>query len=320
MSTARPRARERARPRTHLRWLRYRLYIFLPSLLIATLIAARAVYAEDAAPRPALWKLEDANSEIWLFGTVHILNPSLKWRTGRVDSAFDSAEVFYSEAPVVQADPEMMQPLIMKYGINRSNTPFTEKLSKQGLADFKTTLRNLGMTEEAMSQFKPYRPWLAGVTIGALQVQKKGGDPDAGVDKILWREAVKEGKMLGYFETMEQQISLFGAMTPEEELKFFEDGLRQLIEAPDLLDDITRDWQAGRVNELAHKLNSAMEGQDSLRDRMMVKRNHAWAEKIAELMEGEGKVFVAVGAGHLAGEGSLQEHLEELGYTVSRLQ
>ncbi|WP_262689968.1 TraB/GumN family protein [Kordiimonas aestuarii] len=321
MTTARPLAR-------HMPKAAY-LYLVLVLPLLLGFALGQPGLADQASaeetvpasmPKPALWRLSDEDSEIWLFGTVHILNPALKWRTAKVDAAFKDAGIYYSEAPVVQADTKMMQPLIMKHGINRSNVPFTNKLSKQGKADFKATLKALGMPEDTMKQFEAYRPWLAGVSIGALQVQARGGDPEAGVDKILWREAVADGKMLGYFETMEQQVSLFGAMTPEEELKFFEDGLRQMIEEPDLLDEITLDWQAGRIDALSHKLNGAMEGQESLRDRLLVDRNRAWAMKIKELMDGEGTIFVAVGAGHLAGDGSVQDHLEQLGYTVTRAQ
>ncbi|WP_417451022.1 TraB/GumN family protein [Kordiimonas sp.] len=302
---------------------RFFTLLFLPLLVVFALWAASPARAEATAkpaPNPALWQLTDEDSQIWLFGTVHILNPALKWRTNTIDTAFAQAGTYYSEAPVVQATAQMMQPLIMKHGVNHSGVPFTERLSAQGLADFKTIIAALGMPQGAMKQFTAYRPWLAGVSLGALQVQARGGDPEAGVDKILWHEAVENGKTLGYFETMEQQISLFGAMEPDEELKFLEDGLRQMIEQPDLLDDITLDWQAGRTEVLAHKLNGAMEGQESLRERLLVARNRDWAMKIQELMNGEGTVFIAVGAGHLAGEGSVQDQLEGLGFTVTRVQ
>jgi uncharacterized protein YbaP (TraB family) len=304
---------------------RYRALKLLGAAFMVLMLAALSIQAAKgeepaAAPKPAMWKLEDEDSVIWLFGTAHNLNPAVRWRTATMDAALEEASIFYSEAPVVQADSEMTEPLIMKYGINRSNVPFTEKLSAQGKKDLKQVLASLGMKEEAISQFQPYRPWLVSANIGALHGQKRGDMPDASVDKILWREAVEHGKMLGYFETLEQQFSVYDAMTPEEELKFFEDGLRQLIEAPNLMDEITADWQFGRIEALGDKMNSALEGQESLKDRMLAKRNHAWAEKIAELMAGSGKVFVAVGASHFAGSESVQSHLEELGFTVTRIQ
>lgn len=317
-----PPSRARAIALTPAHPRRFRLLATAFLLLIGAALAFQAAYAQDTpvAPKPALWKLEDADSTIWLFGTAHNMNPAIRWRTAKMDAAFAEATIFYSEAPVVQADGAMTEPLITEFGINRSNVPFTKKLSAQARKDLKQVIANLGMTEEAISQLVPYRPWLAAGMLSALLGHKKGDDPDASVDKVLWREAVENGKMLGYFETLEQQFSVHGAMTPEEELKYFEDGLRQLIEEPNLIDEITADWQAGRIEALGEKMNRALEGQESLKERMLAKRNHAWAEKIAELMDGSGKVFIAVGAGHFAGSESVQSHLEELGFTVTRIQ
>jgi len=36
------------------------------------------------------------------------------------------------------------------------------------------------------------------------------------------------------------------------------------------------------------------------------------------MMKGSGKIFIAVGSGHLAGEGSVQELLEAKGYKAER--
>src|ERR1043165_2218823 len=32
-------------------------------------------------PRPAIWLLSDADTRIYLFGTVHVLHPDLRWRS-----------------------------------------------------------------------------------------------------------------------------------------------------------------------------------------------------------------------------------------------
>jgi hypothetical protein len=49
-------------------------------------------------------------------------------------------------------------------------------------------------------------------------------------------------------------------------------------------------------------------------------RNRAWADWIAARLATPGRVFVAVGAGHLAGPHSVQAMLAERGLTVTRLQ
>ena len=58
-------------------------------LVSAVLLLALAGCAQRG---PALWRLKDADSEITLFGTVHLLPPDLKWRTPAIDTAFAAAD------------------------------------------------------------------------------------------------------------------------------------------------------------------------------------------------------------------------------------
>ena len=46
---------------------------------------------------PALWVIRDADSTLYLFGTVHFLRPTTVWRSARVDAAFDSADQIWFE-------------------------------------------------------------------------------------------------------------------------------------------------------------------------------------------------------------------------------
>lgn len=44
------------------------------------------------APRPALWKLADADTTIYLFGTIHILPKDLPWRTPVLEHAIAASD------------------------------------------------------------------------------------------------------------------------------------------------------------------------------------------------------------------------------------
>jgi len=49
---------------------------------------------------------------------------------------------------------------------------------------------------------------------------------------------------------------------------------------------------------------------------LLTDRNRQWAGQIRTLLEGEGTIFIAVGAAHLMGEGSVQDYLEAGGVAV----
>ncbi|NVJ97249.1 MAG: TraB/GumN family protein [Alphaproteobacteria bacterium] len=282
----------------------------LAPLLVLALLAATAPLRAEEQHAPALWKIEDADSEIWLFGTVHILNPALQWRTDAISDAFTKADTLIVEAPAVDIDPAVQQQLVMKYGLNTTGNSFIDELSDEGRANFVKALVNLGQPANAIMNFAPFRPWLAGVTVQVMQIQARGGHPDAGVDTMLWREAKEAGKELAYFETLEEQMQVFGGLSPEDEIHFFEEGMRQLNEEPELLDHIVESWKSGDVDGLGAKMQAAMVGQDALYDALLTNRNKNWAAQIDALLEGEGKIFIAVGAAHLAGDHSVQDLLE----------
>ena len=53
---------------------------------------------------------------------------------------------------------------------------------------------------------------------------------------------------------------------------------------------------------------------------LIARRNRNWADWIEQSMGQPGNVFVAVGAGHLAGPDSVQAVLAQRGLTVQRVE
>ena len=49
-------------------------------------------------------------------------------------------------------------------------------------------------------------------------------------------------------------------------------------------------------------------------------RNARWADTIKARMDQPGTVFIAVGAGHLAGNHSVQDYLKDRGLTATRVE
>lgn len=55
-------------------------------------IAAVAIVAGRAEAAPAMWLVKDGDSEIYLFGSMHVLQPGLKWRAPAYDEAWRRAD------------------------------------------------------------------------------------------------------------------------------------------------------------------------------------------------------------------------------------
>jgi uncharacterized protein YbaP (TraB family) len=86
------------------------------------------------------------------------------------------------------------------------------------------------------------------------------------------------------------------------------------------LDAMVGNWVSGDVVGIAKSFNAELSAQPELRNALLTRRNARWANWIDQRMNQPGSVMVAVGAGHLAGKGSVLQALEHHGYTVTRIQ
>lgn len=287
------------------------------AVLFVLLLAPQASADTATAPDPALWKISDHDSDIYLFGTVHILRPDLEWRSDKVDAAFQASGTVVFEAPADQSDPAKMQAMIMQYGLNQGGATLSSLMSEQGRQDFNQVLAQLNIAGSA-ANFEPLRPWLVSITLAALQIQATGGDPNAGVERILGAEALASGKAIAYFETDEQQMQMLSSMSPEAELYMLEDGLRQLKENPEQVSDLVTYWRAGDMDALTELLLASLGSQEEVYETILIARNKDWVQQLKQMLDGSGNVFVAVGTAHLAGDHSVQDYLRKEGIKVVR--
>jgi len=66
--------------------------------LLAGLLAALSLSAAAAA-EPPMWVVRDRNSEVVLFGSVHVLPPGLAWEPPALKRAIASADDIWFELP-----------------------------------------------------------------------------------------------------------------------------------------------------------------------------------------------------------------------------
>ena len=155
------------------------------SLPTTALAQTPAAAASTPAPRaegngPALWVVRDADSTLYLFGTVHVLRPTTAWGSDTVDAAFDSASRLILEVANPD-DQAAAMPLIMQYGIS-PETPLSSLLTANELAALDVAAKSIGLSA---AQMDPMRPWLAALTLSVAPLTKAGYDPTSGVDLLL---------------------------------------------------------------------------------------------------------------------------------------
>ena len=79
-------------------------------------------------------------------------------------------------------------------------------------------------------------------------------------------------------------------------------------------------WRSGDEDQIAMTFDDDLIFSETLRDALLTRRNANWANWIIGRLAEPGTIFVAVGAGHLAGEDTVQDFLEAQGVTPVRVQ
>ena len=278
--------------------------------------AAQAAVPVTATRGPALWVVRDADSTVYLFGTVHLLRPGGDWMTPTVSEAFDSADELWLEIED-PTDQAAAAPLIMQHGLS-PQTPLSSLLTAEEFARVDEAARALGLTGETMD---PMRPWLAGITLAMAPLVQAGFDPQAGVDVVLRGHALEAGKPIHGLETMEQQLMFFANMSRDDELAFLRSTLEDYENSATMLDQMSAAWAEGDPDALYGLGGADMKTEyPAIYDLILTRRNADWAGQIQTELEGSGTVFIAVGALHLAGPDSVQAQLAARGITAARIE
>ena len=277
--------------------------------------------AQPAAPPairgegPALWVVKDADSTLYLFGTVHVLRPTIGWSSPRVEAAFDSADEIWFEI----SDPDnqaAVMPLVQQYGLS-PDKPLSSILTAEEMAELDAAARTVGMSA---AQLDPMRPWLAGLTLSVAPLVKAGYDPQSGVELVLKARAEAAGKPIKAFETIDKQIRILATMDEPVQLEFIRQTLEDFDDAVEMLDGMVDAWSRGDVAELDRVVVEDMKDTaPHVYQAILVDRNLDWANQIQTLLQGSGTAFIAVGAAHLAGDDSVQALLAQRGVDVERV-
>lgn len=285
------------------------------SALLAASAWALAACAPAPAPpaNPALWRIADADSEIWLFGTVHVLPPDLVWRGERVNAAFASADEFVTETDTSAEAVAQFPALAARYGMLPADQALSALLAPADQERLVEVVRELRLDH---TQIERMRPWFAALQLSYAYALREGHSSDAGVESVLAAEARSRGKRLSFFETPEEQIRILADLAPADEAHFLSVTLRQISdkEAIGEMDDA---WARGDVAALESALAPQWEEAGAIvHEAVILRRNRAWAGEIAERLGGSGRVFIAVGAAHLVGDGNVVDLLRARGIAV----
>ena len=301
-----------------------RLAALAATLAAATLAAgasAGAAHAQEPAARPLLWRVADADSRVYLLGSVHALPAGTDVLPGAAADAYADAEVVAFEVDLSTAQAALAG--VVATATATDGVDLSKRLGPADAARLGARLARGGLV---LADVEAFEPWfvallLAGVPDGGVRY-----DAAAGVDVQLHARAGTDGRERVALETAADQLDALGGLPLKDQLAFLRDALADDTDDGGGFAAIIAAWQAGDADALARLLADGASASPILRQRVFTDRNARWTPQIEALLaraDAAGRpqdALVVVGAGHLVGPDSVVEMLRARGLDVARVE
>ncbi len=269
-----------------------------------------AVAQKTKKVTPALWVVQDADTRIYLFGTMHLMTPDLDWNHGAVKTAFEASDSLRLEVADMEAETPVIQKLIQTKGQLPPERKISDGLTDKQKEALTAIIAQSGIPPQAVERMQP---WLGSLVLSLGLFQKLGLDPKNGADKVLDGLARAAKKPVEGFETGAEQIGFFASLSEEQQRAMLISTVEDWDSATKMLENMVATWSSGDLEGLSSVMNESLRSQPAIGKLLLTDRNEKWANWIAGRMAQPGTVFVAVGAGHLGGADSVQAFLQKKG-------
>lgn len=262
---------------------------------------------------PALWVVKDADTTIYMFGTIHMLKPGYSWFDEGVKDAFDKSDELVLE--LTDADPVEAIKIFTELGIDKTGVALRAKMNDEERKTYEEGMAKLGYN---VAKFEPMQPWYAAMQIQLAGIAQAGMGASDGVETTLTAVAEQRKMPIKGLETLRFQIEKLATLPIPVQIKFLNDSLTAATDYTTAMEQMLASWAKPDPEALAQYMNDGL-ADPTLYDAMLTSRNIAWAEWVKKRLETPGTTFMAVGAGHLSGETSVPALLTKDGLTVERV-
>lgn len=275
------------------------------SLALAGALALAACSPAPVPARPALWQVTGPHGEqAWLFGTIHALPRPAAWRSATIAGALQQADRIVVEVTAVDAAA------FAELARTPGQPPLSSRVPPRLRARLAQQLKTAGLDEH---RFADLETWAAAMTLA--QANAKGMDPANGIDRAII--ALADKRPVVELEGTRGQLAIFDRLSEAEQ----RDLLAAVVADPSQSsDNPAQAWLTGDMAAIERETHRGLLADPELRAALFTGRNHTWANKIAAMLAGGQKPFVAVGAAHMAGADGLPALLAARGLSVKRVQ
>ena len=301
------------------------LIVTLCTLLFLTGCSA---LGDDSPKKHLFWKVSDSNSTVYLLGSLHFADSSFYPLDSVIENAFDRSEELAVE---IDISNDSIVRLIAEMGEKYGKLPDSLSLDSILPDSISYRLDSLCLSWKlSLGTFNRFKPWAAAMSIEAVGIMRMGYDDQLGIDRHFLARAHEAGKRISSIETVEGQIYALAGIGASDSLGLFylSTVLREMAYQDSSVRGLMRTWKSGNDSLFCAFMNLdtvQLTPSDSLlkkqiNDLVYYSRNRSMAETVSQYLAEDRKIFVVVGAMHLAGNHeNVIDILRAKGFTVEQL-
>src|SRR3954453_16659387 len=107
------------------------------------------------AARPALWAVSDADTTIYLFGTIHLLPDKYQWRAAKFDQAIQGSQQLVVETIVDNKNPQKLVAALASLAFNTPNLPpLAQRVPPAKRAALAAAVKKSGFPPQALDKME----------------------------------------------------------------------------------------------------------------------------------------------------------------------
>lgn len=267
--------------------------------------------------RPALWHVTQGNREAYLFGTIHAVPKGEVWLSPVIAQAVERSDVLILEVTGLERERKSRD-IFERLGRSAGLPPVPERLDAADAQRFRAIESRHPSDLHGLAG---YESWAAALLVNASVSGDLSLSTENAGEAVLSGMFGEKGKPVEGLETIEGQLGLFDRLPEADQRTLLTQAVREAGDAPRLYRDLYSAWSRGDVAGLERQFLAPFASAPTLRHVLIDERNRHWSVVIDRRLRSKAQVpFIAVGAGHLLGGGSLPERLSRLGWRVERLQ
>lgn len=307
--------------------LQQRLFVFLACGLLHLPTWAQQIPFEKSL----FWEISGkGKTKMYVLGTNHFYPNDFAKNSPAIQNALKKAKIVVGEM-VIDTNQLVMGMKMLKY-MYMPNNSLKKLLSPEDYQTLKKYFKeNMnGIRIEMMDNMKPIivQQTLIMKKYAEVLNNKNGesktplnptvgiGVMGEGVDGYVQLEGIRQKKEVAGLETLEDQAeALFNMYPLEKQAQMLMEAVRNEKSSSDeeltSLHELYESQDIDKLFEIATKSMNKAEI-----DILLTNRNNKWMPQLEKMLAGKKHVFVAVGAGHLAGEIGILTQLRAKGYTI----